>query len=129
MGTHALLKLSENGLTVVTIYIQWDGDFLGFGLRLAKFLNGFTIVNGIGMGLSQNTTKIANGAGCLFAQIIAHFKVGVGGVYITRTDGSEEEYNYTVDVTNNKLTFNAASDYGEFSGSCEKFIEDMEKIV
>jgi hypothetical protein len=47
----------------------------------------------------HDTKDVANGAGCLFAQIVALFKVGCGGAYLQ--DPSEiiyEEFNYFVDI-------------------------------
>jgi hypothetical protein len=50
-----------------------DGYPDGHGQELADFLDGFKIVNGISTE-DRDFPKVANGMGCLAAQVIAHFK-------------------------------------------------------
>jgi uncharacterized protein (DUF2342 family) len=52
---------------------------------------------------ADSPRKIANGAGCLAAQIIAHFKAahGPGGVYMVAPKLLDEEYSYRVTVQEN----------------------------
>lgn len=84
---------------IVVMYRQMDGYPEGHGKELEKFLDGFTIVNGLG---ASQTVKVANGMGCLAAQIVAHFKNGPGQFYLhpagTRDCG--EEYVYHVQSKN-----------------------------
>ena len=61
------------------MYRQYDGYPHGHGAELAEFLNGGKVVNGIG---ADEKHTVFNGAGCLAAQMIAHFKNGAGGFYI-----------------------------------------------
>ena len=110
MGTRSLTRVitRQEGLSfseghdhadkaVVNIYRQYDGYPEGMGLDLANFLSDFTIVNGLG---SRGPAKIANGVGCLAAQLVQHFKDGPGNIYLEQLNGepgdSWEEYIYTV---------------------------------
>jgi hypothetical protein len=91
---------------LVNMYRQYDGYPSGHGTELADFLKGGKVVNGIG---SRDEKQILfNGAGCLAAQMIAHFKDGVGGFYIepiTAKDcGQEYEYEVIVDFDTREVT-------------------------
>jgi hypothetical protein len=69
-----------------------------------NFLLSKKLVNGF-----QNSGNEANGAGCLFAQIIAHFKTGVGAAYLTNPhDDDLEDFNYYVDVDDQNLTISVS---------------------
>jgi hypothetical protein len=94
MGTRALTFVYDGNKPIVNLYRQYDGYPTGHGRELAEFLNGFTIVNGIG----AETTRVANGMGCLAAQVVAHFKESVGGFYIHSVDATEcgQDYEYHV---------------------------------
>lgn len=73
MGTRSLTIIrDENGSDVLTLYRQFDGYPEGHGKALATFLAPFTVVNGIGS--YEGKVRQANGAGCLAAQVVAHFK-------------------------------------------------------
>lgn len=87
MGTRSLTFVYEtykqkNGkekhTPIIKLYRQYDGYMEGHGLELAEFLAPFTIVNGLG----AKTDKVANGMGCLAAQMVAHFKDGPGQFYL-----------------------------------------------
>lgn len=100
MGTRCLTIVEdEQGKELVTLYRQFDGYPEGHGAELKSFLHGFHIVNGIS---DRNAKKTANGAGCLAAQLVTHFKSQsrLGGFYLypqgTRDVG--EEYIYRVRV-------------------------------
>jgi hypothetical protein len=92
MGTRSLTFVYDEDKTLLNLYRQFDGYPSGHGVDLAKFLDGFKIVNGYG----EVKPKIANGMGCLAAQLVAHFKESVGGFYIhavTDTNcGQDYEY-------------------------------------
>jgi hypothetical protein len=94
MGTRALTFVYDGEKPIVNLYRQYDGYPTGHGAELAEFLNGFKIVNGIG----AEKTRIANGMGCLAAQVVAHFKDSVGGFYIHSVDATEcgQDYEYHV---------------------------------
>jgi len=94
MGTRALTFVYDGDKPIVNLYRQYDGYPTGHGAELAQFLDGFKIVNGIG----AEKTRIANGMGCLAAQVVAHFKDSVGGFYIHSVDSTEcgQDYEYHV---------------------------------
>lgn len=77
------------------MYRQMDGYPDGHGQELKEFLQGMVITNGICLG---ETRRTANGMGCLAAQVVAHFKKGVGGFYLhpARTRDVWEDYVYTI---------------------------------
>lgn len=97
MSTRSLTHIKDNGKTLVTFYRHSDGYPEGHGKELAKFLDGFSIVNGLS--LRESSAKVANGMSCLAAAIIKEFKDGPGEIYIYPVDSSDcgEEYVYTVD--------------------------------
>jgi len=80
----------------VNMYRHYDGYPKGHGIELAEFLRDFRVVNGLG---SKGGTKIANGYGCLAAQIVAHFKDGPGQIYLYECNDDQsswQNYTYTV---------------------------------
>ena len=82
------------GVQILNLYRQHDGYVEGHGAELLAFLEPMTIVNGFTTGL----TNIANGSGCLAAQLVSHFKDGVGGFYIMAPLGEEMENDYTYKI-------------------------------
>lgn len=93
MGTRATTKvLNENGNIIISMYSQYDGYPEGLGRDLANFLKQITMVNGIRF---EEKRKVANGMGCLAAQLVAEFKKSAGGYYLTTPDDTES-YNYTI---------------------------------
>lgn len=100
MSTHSkTVILDDYGYPLIAFYRQSDGGFDGHGKELQEFLSGMTIVNGI---TDLNAKKQANGMDCLAAQIIAHFKKGIGEIYITADTYPNQEYHYSVKRTKNK---------------------------
>mgnify|MGYP003130364929 FL=1 len=83
-------------LTYVNMYRHLDGYPEGHGLELAEFLKDVEIVNGVP--LVNKTRYMANGSGCLAAQMVKHFKDGVGDIYLhpNDEDGGWEDYIYTI---------------------------------
>jgi hypothetical protein len=59
--------------------------------------------------------------GCLAAQMIAHFKDGVGGFYLVPDTGETEEYNYTIQEKNGELVLTYTADGGEEGQLYPKF--------
>lgn len=103
MGTRSLTRvLDESGNTILTMYRQMDGYLEGHGAELISFLDGITLINGICLGSSS--AKTANGMECLAAQLVAHFKLSVGSIYLKSQDADDEEYNYLIDVVDGQLT-------------------------
>ena len=95
MGTRSLTFVyDEDGRTIISMYRQYDGYPSGHGKDLAEFLEPITMVNGIGM----TKAVIANGPGCLAAQLVAHFKDGFGGIYLEPTTAVDcgQDYEYHI---------------------------------
>lgn len=105
MGTRSLTYVydsytDKNGKTkhqkIINMYRQFDGYPTGHGIELAQFLNSFdAIVNGYA---HNEVRKVANGMGCLSAQMVANFKDGVGGFYLypTKCTDCGQDYEYHV---------------------------------
>ena len=94
MGTRSLTHVyNDDGQILTTVYRQFDGYPEGHGKDLAEFLSPFVLVNGIPLG---DPRKLANGMGCLAAQLIAHLKEGADGIYLnvpgSRNGGEEFVY-------------------------------------
>lgn len=99
MGTRCLTVVNDEiGREIGVLYRQMDGYPEGHGEELRKFVGSRIIVNGLSGGPWNEDNGVANGMGCLFAQIVAHFKTEAGMFYLyppgTRDYG--EEYIYTV---------------------------------
>lgn len=95
MGTRSLTFVyDEDGKKIVNMYRQMDGYPSGHGLELAEFLEPITMVNGIG----TIKAAIANGPGCLAAQMVAHFKDGPGYIYLGPTTAVDcgQDYEYHI---------------------------------
>jgi hypothetical protein len=93
MGTRSLTTVfDEQGKPLLSFYRQMDGCFEGHGQELQDFLSEFKVFNGYGLG---DDNKVANGMSCLAAQLIAHFKDGIGNIYIY-PHSAKQEYNYEI---------------------------------
>jgi len=142
MGTRSLTRVIEtykddNGKEkkqlLVTMYRQYDGYPSGHGQELADFLNAGKVVNGLGVG---NTQKQFNGAGCLAAQMVSHFKGDeAGGIYLypnnTKDAWQNYEYHVLVDFDSKTVTL-ICYESGKrkkklFQGSPDKFNEFVKK--
>lgn len=98
MGTRSVTKVYDyDGTVLCAMYRQYDGYYTGHGQELADWLATKKLVNGIRG--DEDKTKIANGLGCLAAQMIAHFKEedSPGHIYLNHpTDDACQEYTYEV---------------------------------
>lgn len=115
MGTRSLTRVIEvwnddnnkqKKEKLVTMYRQYDGYPSGHGQELADFLKAGKVVNGLGMPSPQ---KVFNGAGCLAAQMVSHFKGhSAGGFYIysnsAKDVGEEYEYHVLVNFDTKQIT-------------------------
>lgn len=96
MGTRSLTFVYDGKTRVMCMYRQFDGYPSGHGRELATFLSDFdAVVNGLSF---NETRKVANGMGCLAAQLVSNFKVAAGGFYLypTNTKDAGQEYEYHV---------------------------------
>jgi hypothetical protein len=94
MGTRSLTYVYDGESPVVCMYRQFDGYPEGHGREVASFLEELTVVNGLAM---DETRRVANGMGCLAAQLVASFKGQAGGFYLHspilgREDWQDYEY-------------------------------------
>ena len=105
MGTRSLTTFIDNHTNeeIVVMYRQYDGYPGGHGRDLFNFINGMSVVNGIPGG--ESTKQMANGISCLAAQVVSHFKNGVGDFYLHAGDTRDygEEFVYTIYAKDNEL--------------------------
>jgi hypothetical protein len=109
MGTRCLTRVyDERGAEIICLYRQFDGYPDGHGRELADFVERKTIVNG----MTGDERNIANGMGCLAAQIVAFFKQEPGNFYLYPPGEKDawEDYEYHVkfEKTKNPLRFNSS---------------------
>ena len=131
MGTRSLTYIEDqyedfNDNNIICMYRQYDGYLSGHGKELAEFLQDFTVVNGYNM---HTAARSANGMSCLAAQLVAHFKDGIGNIYLYPTNTSDvgEEFIYTISLIDNKLNIEV-KDWNDkiiFSGTPTKLIEKI----
>ena len=103
MGTRALTFVYDGETPIINLYRQYDGYPTGHGAELAEFLDGFKIVNGLG---SDTPSRIANGMGCLAAQLVSHFKGDEAGqfyLYSPQTVECGQDYEYHVYTKDKEL--------------------------
>ena len=107
----------------VQIYNHYDSYPEGLGLQLAEFLSEFRVVNGLG----RDEGKVANGMGCLAAQLIVNMKDRPGNVYIESPDSKRSciDYVYYIWVAEHKDIWISIFDYDDeciFVGKPEKLL-------
>tara|TARA_R100001510_G_scaffold50566_1_gene49681 strand:+ start:1026 stop:1472 length:447 start_codon:yes stop_codon:yes gene_type:complete len=124
-------EVHETKQNILCMYRQYDGYLSGHGAELAEFLQDFNVVNGY----NHDTPKrSANGMGCLAAQLIAHFKDGIGNIYIHEPNDSDcgEEYTYTIYEEDGKVRIRAYDVWAKkiiFDGSPEYMLALAESQV
>jgi len=99
MGTRSLTYVyggDTESKPLICMYRQFDGYPAGHGQELSDFLKPIKLVDGI----SGSGKEIQfNGMSCLAAQMIAHFKKGVGNIYLEAPvlgQNCWQEYEYHV---------------------------------
>jgi hypothetical protein len=128
MGTRSLTFVytdhygsDESPTPIINMYRQFDGYPTGHGAELATFLNSFdAITNGIPFG---DTRKLANGMGCLAAQLIAHFKQSVGGFYIYPVTSKDCGQEYEYHIYSDRITVFGWDKEHLFTGPWSAFTE------
>jgi hypothetical protein len=116
MGTRSLTFVYDGDKPIINMYRQFDGYPSGHGQELALFLLSGMMVNGY----SETTTKQFNGMGCLAAQMIANFKINVGGFYIYAVTDTDCFQDYEYHVYENKVEIKNP-DKVIFSGTYQEF--------
>ena len=128
MGTRSLTVFNNemDNEEIVVLYRQYDGYPTGHGRDLLSFLNNMEIVNGIS---NNEERKIANGMGCLSAQVVAYLKEAPGDFYLhsAGTRGIGEEFIYTLYYKNDKLKIKVQDTYDKghdlFDGNMTQYNE------
>ena len=122
MGTRSLTRVICDGQNHLGMYLQLDGYLAGHGKDLFNFLDGMAVVNGIS---GKEPPKFASGAGCLAAQLVAHFKKEPGGCYLYPTDQEDCDQAYTYTINVSEPTFNTGGSLtitvGKFTGTLAEF--------
>ena len=99
MGTRSLTYVyggDRETKPLMCLYRQFDGYPAGHGQELIDFLKPIKLVNGLSL---DNKQKVANGMGCLAAQLVAHFKDGPGQFYLYEPELNQDawqDYEYHV---------------------------------
>ena len=130
MGTHSIIRCwikpsykYEKPLLLLVIYQQFDGYLEGVGEKLALWLKEFKIVNGLPLDPYPTEFRLANGAECLFAQLVADWKKGPGNLYIYDHNARNEEFNYDIFVCDNVITIG----YNKVEYTIDEFLEKINK--
>ena len=109
------------------IYKHYDGFPERLGVTLASYLKGYDISNGIPHGVQG---PIANGIGCLSAQLVSYLKDEPGNIYLRPPGNIDfEDYVYYIWVKENKEIMISIFNYKEeciHVGDCESLIEKYE---
>ena len=112
----------------IQIYHHYDGYPQGLGVKLANFLDGYDVVNGLSTGYQG---PIANGMGCLAAQTVSYLKDEPGNVYLQKPiERDWEDYEYFVWVKDHAELWISIFDYTNeciFVGEPNKLIEKYEE--
>lgn len=97
MSTRALVKVFDSNEKIIcNIYNHSDGYCDGLGKWLYEILNGIRIVDGLGY-VDEEKTGVANGMGCLAAQLVRRLKDEPGGIYLFPCDSdAAESYMYEI---------------------------------
>ena len=138
MATRALINFveREDGVTFsahpgvdkihIQIYHHYDGYPEGLGVTLAEYLKDFKIVNGLPM----RTHGMANGLGCLSAQVVSYLKDEPGNVYLHKPGEMQwEDYEYFIWCKEGHGVWISIFDYEGnciFVGKPDKLIEKYE---
>ena len=112
MSTHAITKfVEEDDEVVCAFYTHCDGYPTGHGKDLKEFLKDFVITAGLCISKDHPT---ANGAGCLAAQVVKHFKDAPGHTYMINPNCKwSTSYTYTIKAVADKPIILLVESLGE----------------
>jgi len=120
-------KMLEPSAIHTQIYNHYDGHPERLGVTLASYLKGYDIRNGIP---NEYQGPIANGIGCLAAQLVSYLKEEPGNVYLQPpADPEWEDYVYYVWVKEQARIMISIFDSNNeciYVGDCESLIEKYE---
>lgn len=124
MGTRSLTFVYDGDeKPFVCMYRHMDGYPSGHGKELAEFLKPIKVVNGLG----GNQQNVANGAGCLAAQMVRHFKNGPDGIYLYTPElgvDHGQDYEYHVYASEKGIRVKVTDPRTQiFEGSVEAFLQ------
>jgi len=109
------------------IYKHYDGYPERLGVTLASYLKGYDIRNGVP---NEYQGPIANGIGCLSAQLVSYLKDEPGNIYLQPPRNiNVEDYVYYIWVKEGSKIMISIFDYDEvciYVGDCESLIEKYE---
>jgi len=109
------------------LYKHYDGYPKRLGVTLANYLNGYDIRNGVP---SEHQGPLANGIGCLAAQLVSYMKDGPGDVYLRKPSNIDmEDYVYYIWIKENEEIMISIFNYEEeciFVGNSDKLTEKYE---
>ena len=88
------------------------------------------VVNGYNM---HTPARSVNGMGCLAAQLVAHFKDGIGNIYLYPPNTSDvgEEFIYVISLIDNQINIEVRDVWNNkiiFSGTPKEVLTEMEII-
>lgn len=112
MSTRSVTYVYNDHEVVLAMYRQSDGYPSGMGKDLLEFLGPIKLVNGLSI---NDDNKVANGMGCLAAQLVAEFKNGPGGIYLVTGEHPKDhrqEYEYHIALKNEGGLFIGVRDPG-----------------
>ncbi len=106
---------------IINMYRQFDGYPSGHGAELAGFLGSFeAVVNGISF---DEKRKVANGMGCLAAQLVGHFKTDAGGFYLYPVSSKDCGQEYEYHIYSDRITVKDDNGKAIFTGPWISFTE------
>ena len=108
------------------IYKHYDGYPEALGVTLANYLSGYDIRNGIP---NNHQGLIANGIGCLAAQLVSYIKNEPGDIYLRKPSNIDlEDYVYYIWVKENEEViisiFDCEDEQCLFVGNTKKLLNE-----
>ena len=111
------------------IYKHYDGYPSRLGVTLASYLKGYDIRNGVPNNYTGFENKIANGIGCLSAQLVSYLKDEPGNVYLQPPGNIDmEDYVYYVWIKESKEIMISIFEVG-FNANLDPLYDDRDKCI
>lgn len=103
MGTHSTVKFYNRGINILSIYNQFDGYISGEGIEILNFL--------------EDERWQGNGVDDLALLYVCYKKDGKPYHTYATTERDIQEFNYTIDSTNEGLRFTIKQDTYDDNGN------------